>query len=217
MERSYTTWGMFVLSGGLSANHPALAPWAYVSAQSNLEFTVQPPHKQFIRVLNRNSPYNDNLLAESTKADGTVSPPLHWRVEQRSFAHAPIDVNGSALLAYARGPTLQANNTGPLTLTGVSPMAQKLMSSARRCIAVIIRLVSHICFAMASIRTQMLCPFVFAPSTTERPMLNIKQQSDGQFNVIAQTSSNRCLPERAYTKTNKRYGRKMMFDNARVE
>ena len=104
------------IDGGISAYHPALAPWSYVTAQSNLAFTTQQPHQQFILVLNRNSPYSDNLLAEGIRADGTVSPPLHLRVEQGTCANNPIDCSGSNLLAYASGPTLQAGNTGPLTV-----------------------------------------------------------------------------------------------------
>lgn len=87
MARSYTSWGEVRIDGGLSANHLALAPWRYVLAQRNLAYTTQEPHQQVIRVLIRTSLYSDNLLAECIRADGSLSPPLHWRVEQGSFAH----------------------------------------------------------------------------------------------------------------------------------
>lgn len=79
------------IDGGISANHFARASWSYVIAQRNLVFTAQQPHPQFILVLNRKSPYSDNILAEGIRADGTVSPPLHWRVEQGTCASNPID------------------------------------------------------------------------------------------------------------------------------
>lgn len=65
--------------GRLSANHPVLAPGASVSAQTNLACTAQPPHQQLITVISRHSPYSDDVMAEGIRADGTVSPPLHWK------------------------------------------------------------------------------------------------------------------------------------------
>ena len=39
------------IDGGLSANHPALALWACVSAQTNFAFTTRRAHPQFITII----------------------------------------------------------------------------------------------------------------------------------------------------------------------
>ena len=119
-------------------------------------------------------------------------------------ASNPIDFSGSALLAYASGPTLQAGNTGPLTVRWGLTKGTEAHFSAPLFTGMITPQGSQICYVTASIRTPILSQSDFASSTTERSMLNIKQRSNGQCHVI-DSSSNRRMTERAYTSTHSRY------------
>lgn len=105
--------GYVRIYGGISANHPALAPWVQTATQTNWAFRAQQPHQQYVLNDERTHPNTDNISAEGIRLDGTVSSVLTWRVEQGACASTPIDFSDG--VPYSSGPTL-GGTVNPLTV-----------------------------------------------------------------------------------------------------